>query len=238
MPGVILAMLVLLAGIHIVGDLLPDDDNTWFTLALAFIPARYAGAAEQLPGGLWSAAGSPFTHMLLHADWMHLGLNAAWLLVFGAIVARRLGTVRVIVFTLVTGLAGALAFLAVHWGALLPMVGASGAVSGLMGGAIRLLNAVFRAGAIREMAVAANFVPLASVSETLRDRQVLAIIGVTLATNLALGASGSLLTPGSAGVAWEAHLSGFALGLLAFGLFDPGPRPLSDLPPVAGAPMA
>lgn len=236
-PGVILAMLVVLVAIQGVREILSDDDDTWLTLAAAFIPARYTGSLAQLPGGMFSAVLSPFTHMLIHADWTHLAVNAAWLLVFGSIVARRLGAWRTVLFTLLTGLAGVAAFGLLHVGALLPMVGASGAVSGLMGGAIRLLHAVLRIGAIREVAVAANYVPLARVSETIRDRQVLIIIGVTVVTNLLLGASGSLLTPGSGGIAWEAHLGGFALGLLGFGLFDPGPRPLPEFPDQDEAPV-
>jgi membrane associated rhomboid family serine protease len=229
-PGVILAMLTVLSLVHGGRLLLSDEDDSWLTLALAFIPARYGAALDQLPGGWASAFFSPLTHMLVHADFTHLGLNAAWLLVFGAIVARRLGSWRLVVFTVLTGLAGALGFGLLHWGALLPMVGASGAVSGLMGGAIRLLHAILRAGAARELAVAVPYVPLASVAETMRDRQVLVIVGVTLVTNLALGATGSILTPGSGGIAWEAHLAGFAAGLLGFGLIDPGPRPLPELP--------
>ena len=232
-PGAILAMLAVLVAVHAGRSLLADDLDDWLTLALAFIPARYSGAADQLPGGTLAALFSPLTHMLLHGDWAHLGLNAAWLLVFGTIVARRLGQARSVLFTIVTGVVGALAFLVFNWGAVLPMVGASGAISGLMGGAIRLLHAVMRVGAMRDIGVAANFVPLPGVRETLRDRQVLIIVGVTLATNLALGASGSLLTPGSAGIAWEAHLGGFAVGLLAFGVFDPGPRPLPPNPQVS-----
>jgi membrane associated rhomboid family serine protease len=223
-PGVILAMIGLTVAVHAVRTWLPDEEDSWWTLALAFIPARYIASTPALPGGLASSVLSPFTHMLVHADWTHLGLNAVWLLVFGAIVARRLGNIRVIVFTCLTGLAGAAAFLLVHWGALLPVVGASGAVSGLMGAAIRLLHAVLRTGGVRDIAILANSVPLASVRETLRDRQVMTIVAVTLITNLALGATGNLLTPGSGGIAWEAHLGGFALGLLGFGWFDPGPR--------------
>ena len=227
-PGVIVAMLAILALVHGVRQLLSDDDDAWWTLALAFIPARYGVALEQLPGGWPSALYSPLTHMAVHADVTHLGINSAWLLVFGAIVARRLGNWRTTVFTLATGVAGAIGFGLLHWGALLPMVGASGAVSGLMGGAIRLIHAVLRVGAGRTLAAAANHVPLASVAETLRDRQVLIIAGVTVVTNLALGLTGSLLTPGSGGIAWEAHLAGFAAGLLGFGLIDPGPRPLPE----------
>lgn len=227
-PGSILSILALLAAVHAAREWLVDDDDGWLVVALAFIPARYAGtgAAAELPGGWAGTLLSPFTHMVLHADWTHLGLNAAWLLVFGSIVARRLGSVRLFAFFILTGLAGAALFTVVHWGALLPMIGASGAVSGLMGGAIRLFHSVLRIGAFRDLALASEHVPLASVPETLRDRQVLIIVAVTLLMNVLLGASGSLLTPGSGGIAWEAHVGGFAAGLLGFGFLDPGPKPL------------
>lgn len=231
-PGAITAILVALALIHAAREWLVEDEDGWWTLALAFIPARYTGAADQLPGGMASAILSPVTHMGLHADWSHLGLNAAWLLVFGAIVGRRLGNLRLLAFFIFSGLAGAAAFAALHWGALLPMVGASGAVSGLMGGAIRLLHAILKIGGVRDITVAADHVPLGSVGEAIRDRQVLVIVGVILVTNLVLGASGSLLTPGSGGIAWEAHVGGFAAGLLGFGLIDPGPKPWPDPDPV------
>jgi membrane associated rhomboid family serine protease len=54
------------------------------------------------------------------------------------------------------------------------------------------------------------------------------MIAAIVVTNLVLGASGSVLTPGSGGIAWEAHVGGFAAGLLGFGLIDPGPKPLPD----------
>mgnify|MGYP001369271159 CR=1 FL=1 len=233
-PGVILALLCLLGLVHAFRNYaLSDETDTLVMLAMALIPARYTGALEQLPGGWPSALYSPFTHMLVHADATHLGLNAAWLLVFGAIVARRLGGLRLVVFTVLTGLAGALTFSLVHWGALLPMVGASGAVSGLMGGAIRLLHAVMRVGGMRDIGMAANFVALPGIAETLRDRQVAIIIAVTLVINLALGASGNLLTPGSGGIAWETHIGGFLAGLLGFGLIDPGPQRWPPRPPLS-----
>lgn len=230
-PGVVLAMLGLLGIVHAVRTwALSDETDAVATIAMAMVPARYAGLAEQLPGGIASAWYSPLTHMLVHADATHLGVNAIWLLIFGTIVARRLGLARMLVFTILTGLIAAATFVAGNWGALLPMVGASGAVSGLMGGAIRLLHSIMRVGAMREAATAADYVPLASIGETLRDRSVLVIIAVTIGVNIALGASGSLLAPGNEGIAWEAHLGGFVAGLLGFGLIDPGPKPFPRHP--------
>ena len=78
-----------------------------------------------------------FTYALLHADWMHFGFNAVWLLAFASPVARRFGAARFLMFFAVTVAAGALAYLLAHAGALAPMIGASAGISGMMGAAAR-----------------------------------------------------------------------------------------------------
>jgi membrane associated rhomboid family serine protease len=100
-------------------------------------------------------------------------------------------------FYLLTGVIGNLAFAAMHWGAPAALVGASGAVSGMMGGAARLIAGRGRVG------------PLFS-------RPVAAIAGMWAVINLAIAVFGSSLLPGTggAGVGWEAHLGGLAAGLL------------------------
>ena len=77
------------------------------------------------------------TYALLHADWMHLLFNSVWLLAFGTPLARRFGAARFLAFCAVTAAAGALAHLMTHFGQMVPMVGASGAISGTMSGAMR-----------------------------------------------------------------------------------------------------
>ena len=93
-PGSVLAVLGAMVAVHLVRLGLPQDWDTWLTVALAFIPARYAGFAAELPGGDVAAVTSFLTHGLVHGDWLHLGLNAAWLVAFGGAVANRVGTVR------------------------------------------------------------------------------------------------------------------------------------------------
>ncbi len=51
-----------------------------------------------LPGGDVAAVTSFLTHAFVHGDWVHLGLNAAWLVAFGGAVANRIGTVRFLLF--------------------------------------------------------------------------------------------------------------------------------------------
>lgn len=218
-PPSVLGVLALLVGVHVVRALLPDGESNWLTLALAFIPARYAGAAADLPGGETAAVTSFATHMLVHGDLTHLLINSAWLLAFGGAVANRAGGLRFLLLSLVTGIAGAALFLALNWGLEAPMVGASGAVSGLMGATMRFLFSAIDRGGLWRLRDAPETVRRMTLMETLRDsRAVTAIVvwlGLNALTTFGVGALGW-----EGGIAWEAHVGGFLVGLTAFALFD------------------
>ena len=222
-PGVVLGLLVSFAAVHLLRWALPAEDGAWLTALLAFIPAREMGLAADLPGGRIAAITSFVTHQFVHGDLAHLLINSAWLLAFGSPVARRTGNLRFIAFFLLAGVAGALLYLAVNGNALILVVGASGAISGLMGAAFRFL---FREGGPMALARATS-TPLMPLAETLQDRRILmAVAGWTLLNVLlAWGAAG--LTE-AAGIAWEAHLGGFYAGLLLYGFFDRPPPPEDD----------
>ena len=83
----------------------------------------------------------PFlSYMALPHDWTHLVINSFWLLAFGLVVARRLGSVLFLLFFSLCGVAGALLYLGLNWGSPIPVVGASGAISGLMAAALRMVG--------------------------------------------------------------------------------------------------
>jgi len=229
-PYVILGLLAAFALVHVVRAFLSELDDAYVILALGFIPARYGGSPFELPGGDVSAVTSLFTHMFVHGDVLHLLINSAWLLAFGTPLARRLGAMRFLVFSAVCGVAGALTFLALNPGLLAPMIGASGAVSGMLGGLLRFLfNAMDRGGAglIPE---GAREVPRMDLGEMLHDRRVLLTVALWVVLNFlfSLGFGGLA----EQGIAWEAHLGGFFAGLLIFGAFDRvEPRPEEDAGP-------
>jgi membrane associated rhomboid family serine protease len=122
-----------------------------------------------------------------------------------------------------TAAAGAAVHLVTHFGEVLPMIGASAAVSGAMAAAMRF--AFQRGGPLgfwrdREEAYR---VPAAPLAASLRDPRVLAFLLVWFGCNILfafvpLGGSG--LTQA---VAWQAHIGGFLAGLFGFGFFDPVP---------------
>ncbi|WP_240606547.1 rhomboid family intramembrane serine protease [Phenylobacterium kunshanense] len=191
-PWPVVAMCLAIIGLYALQTQVP-----FLEPLLAFSPARLA---------MGETAGL-ITSQFLHGNWAHALMNAAFVLAFGAPVARFFGggvsgAAIFFAFYLLCGILAALGFAALHWGMPAAMVGASGAASGLMGAAARLIGGHGRVG------------PLFSQ----------AVTGMGLAwivVNLIMAVTGGALIPGSggAGVAWEAHLAGFAAGVLLIGPF-------------------
>jgi membrane associated rhomboid family serine protease len=220
-PGVVVALLGSFLAVHLVRWALPSEDGAWLTAALAFIPARETGLAEDLPGGRIAMATSFLTHQFVHGDLAHLLINSAWLLAFGTPVARRTDVARFVFFFLLAGVAGALLYLAVNGGALILVIGASGAISGLMGAAFRFLFIGMADGGPMRLTRASS-TPLMSLADTLQDRRILMAIAGWTVLNFVLAWGAAGLTE-AAGIAWEAHLGGFYAGLLLYGFFDRPP---------------
>jgi membrane associated rhomboid family serine protease len=217
-PSSVLALLGLMVAIHLLRLGLSPNWSEWVTLALAFIPARYAGFAALLPGGEIASVTSFLTHTLVHGDWLHLGLNAAWLVAFGGAIANRVGTVRFLAFFAFCAVAGAATFLLVNPGLMMPMVGASGAISGLMGGTMRFLFTAVDGNGLAALRDDPRSAPLMPLAVALKDRRVVLVTIVFLIANiLAVLGLGSV---GTSGIAWEAHIGGYFAGLLTFGFFD------------------
>ena len=226
-PAVVVALVIALGLIHgFVVLALTAQQTTEVLLLFAFIPARYDPAV--LPDVVWPGGEAAdiwtfVTYALLHGDVSHLVFNAVWLLAFGSPVAQRFGPLRFMAFMAVTAATGAGVHLMTHFGELLPMIGASAAISGTMAAAIRF--AFQRGGPLtswRDRAEA-NRVPAAPLMTSLRDPRVLAFLAAWFGINLLFGL-GSISIPGiEQAVAWQAHIGGFVAGLLSFAAFDPVP---------------
>jgi membrane associated rhomboid family serine protease len=229
-PGVLIATLAALVIVHALRSFLSQSAEIEVLLLFAFIPARYDTnilANATWPGGVGADVWTFVTYAFLHADWMHLLFNSVWLLAFGTPLARRFGAARFLAFCAVTAAAGALAHLMTHYGQMVPMVGASGAVSGMMSGAMRF--AFQRGGPLRFGGTDDSYrVPALSLIETFRDPRVLAFLAVWFGLNLLFGLGAVSITGEDQPVAWQAHVGGFVAGLVLFSFFDPvksGPEP-------------
>jgi membrane associated rhomboid family serine protease len=219
-PGFVLGLGALLLGIHALLWWLGPDWQIWSLYAMSFIPARLTEASDlAAPQGAW--AWTFLTHALLHGDWFHVGSNVIWMTIFATPVTRRLGPLRTALLLAASAIMGAAAMLPLHWGAMLIVVGASGAVCGAMAAAMPLMYAEgFSRGANSLAAIQ----PL-SPGALLQNRQALAFTALFLGLTFLTGASQA--TTGTAFleeqvIAWEAHLGGFVTGLVAFYILDRG----------------
>ncbi|HEU4377598.1 MAG TPA: rhomboid family intramembrane serine protease [Hyphomicrobiaceae bacterium] len=243
-PRVVVWLLAAFFAVHIVRLLLPEyqdrshgvmdvmfgslwqtwavpylPDSLWLTTVLAFIPARLGGLASDLPGGDPAIVTSFATHIFVHGDIMHLSFNSAWLLAFGTPIAWRLDTARFLLFFLMAGAAGALFFTAVHGFELTMLIGASGAISGLMGAAFRFIFGKDEHG-LPSLARGARWAPLMSLRHTLRERRIVMAVAGWVILNVLVGWGAAASLTEASSIAWEAHLGGFAAGLLTYGFFE------------------
>jgi membrane associated rhomboid family serine protease len=204
-PWPVLAIVVVIvAGYALQARLAPGDEGI----------RQWAFAPADLDHGRWIGL---ITVMFVHGGWPHALMNALAALAFGAPVARLMGPgikgpVLFFVFYLACGVIATLGYTAVHLHSAEPMVGASGAIAGLMGGAMRLLGPQAR--------------PLAPIF----SRLVLSFGASWLVVNALMAIFGGPFMAGAT-IAWEAHIAGFVAGVLLIGPFAwlAGWRPVARL---------
>lgn len=231
-PNIVLAFGGALVVIHAIRIFLLSQQRDIETILLfAFVPARYLPVepggltlGQDFPGGFAADIWTFVSYGLLHADWAHLFVNLLWMVAFGSAVAARFGAARFMSLTIAATIGGALLHLATRWGDLSPMIGASAAVSGHMGAAIRF--ALTGPGPMvgSDPHNQRAYAPAVSLIEALKERRVIAFLAVWFGVNFLFGTGVVSLGGEDVSVAWEAHIGGFLVGMLGFAFFDP-PRP-------------
>ena len=190
-----------------------------FVMSAAFVPARYTGGGSLL-GELAPGLSAALVSMFLHGGWGHLLGNMLFLWIFGDNVEDRLGHVRYLVFYLLSGFAATFAHLWASPGSTVPAVGASGAISGVLG-AYLFLHPQAR---IQTLLILGFFIRLIYVPAWV-------FLPLWFLMQLLSGAAslGARTTAETGGVAWFAHIGGFIAGPLLLFLLGGGRRP--PLPP-------
>ncbi len=170
---------------------------------------------EGLPGVEGDAPSQPatwmtaFSSMFMHGSILHLGGNMLFLWIFGNNVEDSMGPVKFVAFYLLGGLAAIAAQIAIEPNAAIPTIGASGAVAAVLGGYILLYP---KARVVTLIFIIFFF--------TIIELPALLILGFWFLQQVAFGAYGvANPTGGGGGVAYFAHIGGFAFGLLAIKLF-------------------
>ncbi|AMJ60428.1 rhomboid family intramembrane serine protease [Bosea sp. PAMC 26642] len=250
LPAVVTWLIALLALIQGGRMLLSAYDDYLLMAWLAFVPARMSlwldperaqemlnGLAQSLPVQdladrlqlvrLMLADSGPrlwtlLTYGLLHGSWLHLVSNVVWLAAFGSPVARRLGPARFLNLMGLATIGGAL----LHWWSrdldVLPLVGASAAVSGATAAAIRFVFAPgLRFGELGDDTVV-KAIPAERLGQLWRNSRALLFIVIWFVTNILFGAGLVPILGEETSIAWEAHIGGFLVGLLLFPLLDKG----------------
>jgi len=206
--------------------------NDQFTYSFSTVPAeilqghdivtparvvQYMGQRLVIPG-LGPTPGSVyftlFTSMFMHGGFMHLGGNMLFLWIFGDNIEDRLGHVKYLIFYLLCGVIASLAhvfttgvFATSESALLVPSLGASGAISGVLGGYI-LLHPKRRVTVI--------------LFRFLTDVPAYVAIGIWFAFQLISGLGMFGGGSQSGGVAYAAHVGGFLAGLVLIKFFDMG----------------
>jgi membrane associated rhomboid family serine protease len=180
-----------------------------FIEAWGVVPREYTMRHDLpplIPFPFWTTL---FTSMFLHGGWMHLGGNMLYLWIFGDNVERAMGSARYVAFYIVCGLAAGLAHIAFSSGSSVPSIGASGAISGVLGGYLLL----FPQNRVRVLTRGG----IASVPAVY-------VLGFWIVIQLISGFGSIAQTSETGGVAYMAHIGGFVAGLALVKVFAAGRR--------------
>lgn len=187
-------------------------NNLEFTYAYSTVPAEILTGHDIASNGLQPTPipvyGTLLTSMFMHGSWAHLGGNMLFLWIFGDNIEDRQGHGRYLIFYLLCGIIASLSHVFISGSSsLIPSLGASGAISGVLGGYMFLFpSRKVRVFIVRNIVAVPAFVVLG--------------IWIVFQVISGMGMLGGNQEGG--GVAYAAHVGGFVAGLLLVKLFDRG----------------
>jgi membrane associated rhomboid family serine protease len=170
-----------------------------FIQAWGLVPREYSALRDlppAIPLPFWSTL---LTSMFLHSGWMHLGGNMLYLWIFGDNLEKVMGALRFALFYLLCGLAASLAHIAFGAGSTVPAVGASGAISGVLGGYLLM----FPQNRVRVL-----------VRGGVSSVPAIVVLGLWIVIQFINGIGSLAATTETGGVAYMAHIGGFIAGLV------------------------
>jgi membrane associated rhomboid family serine protease len=199
-PIVTLSLIAVCVAVFLWQRTLDAQSSRRVVAALGAIPAVLLTEARLPPDLQWIPRfASPFTSMFLHGGWMHLLGNLLFLWIYGDNVEDALGHARYVLFYGLCGLAAIFAQALSNPGSPYPIIGASGAISGILGAYLLLFP--------RSQVLTLVLLPF--FFTTLRIPAMLLILlwfAVQLVSDMAV-------PDGGAGVAFRAHIGGFVAGM-------------------------
>lgn len=210
-PFVTLIMIAVCVAAFLYQESLPQDSIGPFVFHYGAIPAvlfSYASLPEEAVTAIPSSL-TLVTSMFLHGGWMHLLGNMLYLWIFGNNIEDAMGHVKYIIFYILCGILAALAHAMTDPSSQIPMVGASGAISGVLGAYLLLFPR-------SQVLVLLPGLGMTRVAAGI-------VLGMWFVTQLLSG--GMSIGGKGGGVAFFAHIGGFVAGMALIGLFKrPGVR--------------
>lgn len=164
------------------------------------VPYEIANRVDIPPSGLVPWWATPFTSMFMHGGWLHIGFNMLYLWIFGNNVEDLVGRARFVAFYFLCGLAAAFTQVLVDVASTTPVIGASGAVAGVLGAYI----VVWPKARVVSVVVLGFFFPVVLLPAWV-------LLGVWF---LLQAVQGAVSLGGQTGVAYFAHIGGFVAGML------------------------
>jgi membrane associated rhomboid family serine protease len=214
-PVVTVGIIVVCVVEYLAQASLPREQTMELIYRHGAIPAVLTGQKELAPHlrSPWPAEATLISSMFLHGGFMHLAGNMLYLWIFGNNVEDALGHGRFVVFYGASGLVAVGAHIYSAPDSTLPMVGASGAISGVLGAYLLLYP----------RAQVTVLVPIGIILQLVRLPAVVVLLLWFLIQFLSNLASGGGET---GGVAWMAHLGGFVAGMVLLLVLKPSQTPL------------
>jgi hypothetical protein len=214
---VITRALIVLNTIAFVYEVMLGADLRMFVYEWGMVPARLTLALQYGNESLVGPGLTLLTSMFLHGGWLHLVGNMWYLWIFGDNVEDRLGRGRFLIFYLAAGIIAALLHYTLNPASRVPTVGASGAIAGVLGGYLVTFP----------HARIITLVPLFPFFQVMALPAVV-VLGLWFVMQFFSGFLSLGFDGGGGGVAWWAHIGGFAFGLVGMRLLGAGRRRRSE----------
>jgi membrane associated rhomboid family serine protease len=210
-PLVTWTLVIVCALLFLYEQLLPERSLLECIYIFGVVPARFTHPAYAAAVGYPENGYEAFvTYMFLHGGWLHFLLNMWVLWIFADNVEEALGRARFAVFYLMCGLAAIAVHMLFNWRSTVPVIGASGAIAGVMGAYFRLFP----------RARVVTLIPII-VIPWIVELPAVVFLGIWFAVQLFSGLSGALVAGGAGEVAFWAHVGGFVAGLVLVRWFLP-----------------
>jgi len=206
-PPVITVLLILACTtvfLHVSYGLPSDAAVQRVLMNYGAIPSHLLG-----PGGLAEAAPTVVTSLFLHGSWLHLGGNMLYLWIFGDNVEDWMGHTGFLFFYVLSGAAATMSHALLNATSTAPLVGASGAIAGVLGAYLVL----FPRARIRSLAILGYYVTTVSIPAVVFLPLWFLLQFFSGVASLGAGAGGG-------GVAWWAHVGGFVTGIALVPIFS------------------